>query len=97
MKFQQFREAFNAYHFDGLDLLTTDTKKGLDNMLKAIESIADMRQKQNPRSISVRTFFDSKYLEIAESFLQWPDRSVYDRLIVADPGHQGTYDTYRRR
>jgi hypothetical protein len=97
MKYQQFREAFTTYHFDGLDLLSTDSKKGLDNMLKAVESIADMRQKQNPRSILVRTFFDSKYLEIAESFLQWPDRSVYDRLIVADPAHQGTYDTYRRR
>ena len=97
MKSQQFREAFNVYHFDGLDLLSTDPKKGMDNMLKAIESIADLRQKQNPRSILVKTFFDSKYLEIAETFLAWPDRSVYDRLIIADPAHQGTYDTYRRR
>jgi hypothetical protein len=97
MKYQQFREALTAYHFDGLDLLSTDAKKGLDAMLKAIESIADVRQKQNPRSLAVRTFFDSKYLEIAESFLAWTDRSVYDRLIVADPAHQGTYDTVRRR
>jgi hypothetical protein len=97
MKFQQFREAFNAYHFDGLDLLSTDSKKGMENILKAIESIADLRQKQNPRSILVRTFFDSKYLEIADLFLTWPDRGIYDRLIVADPAHQGTYDGYRRR
>jgi hypothetical protein len=97
MKFQQFREAFNAYHFDGLDLLSTDSKKGMENILKAIESIADLRQKQNPRSVLVKTFFDSKYLEIADVFLSWPDRVIYDRLIVADPAHQGTYDGYRRR
>ena len=97
MKYQQFREAFYSYHFDGLDLLSTEPKKGMDNILKAIESIADLRQKQNPRSILVRTFFDSKYLEIADVFLTWPDRGIYDRLNVADPVHQGTYDTYRRR
>ena len=97
MKFQQFREAFNMYHFDGLDLLSTESKKGMENILKAIESIADLRQKQNPRSILVRTFFDSKYLEIADVFLTWPDRGIYDRLITADPAHQGTYDSYRRR
>lgn len=97
MKFEQFRNAFTSYHFDGLDLLSTDPKKGMDNMLKAIESIADLRQKQNPRSILVKTFFDSKYLEIAETFLASPDRGVFDRLNAADPAHQGTYDTYRRR
>jgi hypothetical protein len=97
MKFQQFREAFYSYHFDGLDLLATESKKGMENILKAVESIADLRQKQNPRSVLVRTFFDSKYLEIAETFLAWPDRGVYDRLNIADPPHQGTYDTYRRR
>jgi hypothetical protein len=96
-KFQQFRDAFNLYHFDGLDLLSKEPNRGMDNMIKAIESIADLRQKQNPRSIVVRTFFDSKYLEIADVFLAWPDRGIYDRLIVADPAHQGTYDTYRRR
>jgi hypothetical protein len=97
MKYQQFRLAFYSYHFEGLDLLSTEQQKGLDNILKAVESIAELRQKQNPRSILVRTFFDSKYLEIADVFLAWPDRGVYDRLIAADPGHQGTYDDYRRR
>jgi hypothetical protein len=97
MKYQQFRLAFYSYHFEGIDLLDTEQQKGLDNILKALESIAELRQKQNPRSILVRTFFDSKYHEIADVFLTWPDRGVYDRLITADPAHQGTYDGYRRR
>jgi len=97
LKYQQFRLSFYSYHFDGLDLLATKPQDGLDAMLKAIEAIAELRQKQNPRSVLVRVFFDTKYLEIADSFLAWPDRSVYDRLIAADPPHQGTYDTYRNK
>jgi hypothetical protein len=97
MKYQPIREAFHSYHFDGLDLLTTQPQSGQTAMLKAIETIADVRKKQNPRSILVKSFFDSKYLEIADDFLTWPDRSVYDRLTAADSPHQGTYDTYRQR
>jgi hypothetical protein len=97
MKYQPFREAFNSYHFDGLDLLATQPQAGQAAMIKAIETIADLRKKQNPRSILVKSFFDSKYLEIADDFLSWLDRSVYDRLSAADPPHQGTYDTYRQR
>jgi hypothetical protein len=97
MKYEAFRSSFFSYHFDGLDLLSTQSQLGQDAMLKAIEAIADLRKKQNPRSILVKAFFDSKYLEIADAFLTWPNRSVYDRLSAADPAHQGTYDTYRQR
>ncbi|HTY38328.1 MAG TPA: DUF4835 family protein [Bacteroidota bacterium] len=97
MKYQVFRDAFYSYHFDGLDLLGTQPQAGQTAMLKAIEGIADLRKKQNPRSVLVKAFFDSKYMEIADSFLSWPDRSVYERLTAADPPHQGTYDTYRQK
>lgn len=97
LRYQPFRMAFHRYHFDGIDLLTTETQKGLENMLQAVETIADLRKNQDPRSILVRVFFDAKSLEIADSFLPFPDRSVYDRLIAADPSHQSTYDEYRRR
>ncbi len=96
-KYQPFRFAFYAYHFDGTDLLATETQKGLDNMLQAVETIGDLRRKQDPRSILVRTFFDSKYQEIAETFLKYPDRSVYQRIAAADPLHQGTYQEYGSR
>jgi len=97
MKYQAFRESFFSYHFEGIDLLATQSQAGQDAMLKAIEAIADLRKKQNPRSILVKTFFDSKYLEIADGFLTWPNRAVYERLSAADPSHQGTYDDYRQR
>jgi len=94
---QQFRLAFHAYHFDGIDLLATELGKGMESLLRAIESMAELRQKLNPRSLLVKTFFDTKYLEIAETFLQYPRKSVYERISKADPAHQGTYTDYSRR
>ncbi len=61
MKNEQFRSSFFSYHFDGLDLLATKPEAGQEAMLKAIEAIGDLRKKQNPRSILVKSFFDSKY------------------------------------
>ncbi|MEX0736367.1 MAG: DUF4835 family protein [Bacteroidota bacterium] len=97
LRYQPFRLAFHRYHFDGIDLLTTETQKGLENILQTVETIADLRKNQDPRSILVKVFFDAKSLEIADAFLPYPDRSVYDRLVAADPSHQSTYDEYRQR
>lgn len=97
LKYQPFRLSFFSYHFDGLDLLATEKQKGLETMLKSIETIGQLRERQNPRSVLVRAFFDAKYLEIAEVFQQYPDRAIYSRLSTVDPLHQGTYDEYRRR
>ena len=94
LKYQPFRFAFTKYHFEGMDLLSTEPLKGFNAMLEAIESIAEITQKQNPRSIVVKTFFDSKYQEIAETFLKYPDRSVYSRLATADPNHQIVYQEF---
>lgn len=96
-KYQPFRLAFFSYHFDGVDLLATETTKGLDNILASIETISELRRKQDPRSVLIRAFFEAKYLEIAEIFQQYPDRSVYTRLIAADPSHQSTYQEYSAR
>lgn len=97
LKYQPFRFAFFQYHFDGLDLLATEQQKGLENILKAVESIAELRQRQNPRSFLAWAFFNAKHLEISDAFLTWPDRSVYDRLIAADQANQKTYEDYRSR
>jgi len=97
LKNQSFRTAFFQYHFDGIDLLATEPVKGLNAMLEAIQTIAQIREKQNPRSILVKTFFDTKYMEIAELFLRYPDRSVYSKLATADPSHTLTYQEYSLR
>jgi hypothetical protein len=69
MKYDSFRNALNNYFFDGIDLLATEQKKAQDNILNAIESINEVRNRQNRTSIIVKQFFDAKYREIAEVFL----------------------------
>jgi hypothetical protein len=96
-KFQSAVSAIHDYHFDGIDLLATEPQTGLEKMLRAIEIISRTRQQQNQSSVLVKQFFDTKYLEIAEAFLKYPTRSVYDRLIAADPEHRKYYDEYRMR
>lgn len=96
-RYQPFRFAFYNYHFEGLDLLATQDQKGMETMLRSIEAIGDLRKKQDPRSVLVKTFFDAKYQEIAEVFLRWPNRDVYQRLASADPLHQSTYMEYSTR
>ncbi len=96
-KYNTFRTAFNNYHFDGIDLLGTDKQKGLENMLAAIASINDIRLHQNPTSVVVKQFFDAKYIEIAEAFQSYPDRSVYETLSVYDQEHRATYQEWKTK
>ena len=95
-KYSTFRSAFNNYHFDGVDLLTTDQQKALDNILKAIESINDLRH-LNPSSVLVKQFFDVKYKEIAEAFQNYPDREIYERLSGYDQEHRATYQEWKTK
>jgi hypothetical protein len=96
-RYQPFRFAFHRYHFEGLDLLATKDQQGLDTMIRSIETIGDLRKKQDSRSILVKAFFDAKYQEIAEMFLRYPDRGIYQRIASADPQHQSTYLEYSTR
>jgi hypothetical protein len=90
-KYDSFRSALNNYHYDGIDLIATEQKKAQDNILNALESINDVRNRQNRTSIIVKQFFDAKFREIAEAFQTYPDRSVYDKLSNYDEEHRQTY------
>jgi hypothetical protein len=95
MKYEAFRTALNNYFYDGIDLLSTEQKKAQNNILNAIESINEVRRRQNPTSIIVKQFFDAKFREIAEVFQTYPDRSVYDKLSVFDEEHRSTYQEWK--
>jgi hypothetical protein len=95
VKYNVFRTAFNNYHFDGIDFLTTQKQKGLDNMLAAIAAINDVRLRQNSASVVVKQFFDAKYREIAEAFQTYPDRGVYETLSTYDQEHRSTYQEWK--
>jgi Domain of unknown function (DUF4835) len=96
-KFAPVRTASYTYHFAGLDSLQLNPQRGYGNMLRAIESIGKVRRQADPRNQIIKVFFDTKYLEIAEQFLNYPDRAVYITFARIDPGHQTTYEEYMQR
>ncbi|HEY6950791.1 MAG TPA: DUF4835 family protein [Bacteroidota bacterium] len=95
-RYQPLLQALYTYHFDGIDLLATDNRKGLDNILGALESVWKMRQ-QNAMSLFVKMFFDAKYKEIADIFQNYRDASVFDKLATYDPEHRSEYMDAKNR
>ena len=93
--FEPVRVAFWDYHFNGLDSLAFDRLRAQGTILRALESIGEVRQKVNPQNLTLRIFFETKYLEIASIFESYPDRSVYIKLSRIDPQHTTTYEERR--
>lgn len=94
---REFREAVEKYHYRGLDLMYKDEAKAKANILSALEKIDILQKKINQRSQLLKIFFDTKYLEIAETFLGYPDTDVFRRLAEIDASHQQTYDEYSKK
>jgi len=94
-KYQVFRQTFYNYHYNGLDMMGTDSRAALDTVLTSLKTISDLRSTIDAQSLLVKIFFDTKYMEIADLFLQYPNRSVYATLAAYDPSHQQTYDQYK--
>lgn len=96
-KFADFREAIHTYHAEGLDRLSKDRSAALAKVYEAIESIGKVKKRINQQSVVIKTFFDTKYLELCELFLNHPDETIYQKLSFIDPSHQKSYDEYRQK
>ena len=96
-KFQDFRKAVHIYHYRGIDSLFTNSKRPLNRVYLALDKIAKLKEKINQTSLVIKTFFDTKYLEIAEVFLKSNDPMIYSRLSRIDPEHTKTYDEYAEK
>lgn len=96
-KYQNFRKVFFDYHYNGLDLATEDPSLPVKKLLNFIKTLEDLRNKVFSRSILLKVFFDTKYLEFCEILRNYPDKSIFERLKKIDPAHISTYDEYQRR
>ena len=94
-KLYDFRSAFYKYHYKGLDLLAKDDARARKNMLAALEKIGNLQEKINTRTLILKIFFETKYLEIAQTFSKDPDLTIFSRIIKIDPTHQQDYDRIR--
>lgn len=91
------REASYVYHFGGLDSLGVNKAKAFANIAKALDMIGTTRKLIDSRNLVFKTFFDTKYMELADVLQDYPDRSVYLTLSRIDPSHQTTYEEYRKK
>ena len=91
-----FREGFYIYHFRGLDLLATRPEKGYENMIVLLQTIQKLKSTTNPRALLFKTFFDTKYGELAEVFKGYKDKSVFSLLAQIDQAHLSTYEEAAR-
>lgn len=96
-KYQDVREAIYRYHYRGLDLLYHDGQKAKKNILAALEKMGKVTAQTNQPSQVIKIFFDTKYLEIAETFRDYSDPGVFTTLMEIDPGHRQTYENARDR
>jgi hypothetical protein len=94
-KFLDLRSGVFNYHWNGLDSLGY-TPNAYNHILEAIEKIANVK-KGEPKAYTVDIFFDTKNQEIAESFLNYGNKAIYDRLAQIDPGHQRAYEDAKKR
>jgi hypothetical protein len=85
------RLASYKYHFAGLDSLASNQTRAHQNILEALEAIGTIRKNVDPQNLLIQSFFETKYLEIASLFLNYPDPAVYARLAQIDPQHRTAY------
>jgi hypothetical protein len=89
---QLFREGWYSYHYRGLDLLATKPDKGFENIQVMLNNIKKIKETSNPRAILFKSFFDTKYGELADVFKGYNDKGVFQLLIQLDQAHQTAYE-----
>ncbi|MBE2255447.1 MAG: DUF4835 family protein [Ignavibacteria bacterium] len=95
VKFDDYRKGFFEYHWMGLDSLGINKNNAYQYIVKSLEKMSNIRKKEI-RAYNIDIFFDTKYLEIADTFLDYGDKSVYDKFITFDPTHRTTYEEKKR-
>ena len=96
-KFSPMRSSWFKYHFTGLDSMGLSAVQARTNIARAINGIGELKKTSDPRNQIIRTFFDAKYQEIAETFIGYSDPKIYLDLAQMDPSHQNTYEEYRKK
>lgn len=91
--YQQFREDFMNYHFNGLDLFNSDRKRAMDNMARLVYNLAEKKDKLDARSVLLKVFFDAKAGEFIEYLKNYHDNEIFVVLKKINPGNISKYDT----
>jgi hypothetical protein len=91
-KYRGFRESFFNYHYNGIDIYSTDKLEAQKNIASLVHTLNDMRGKININSILIKSFFDAKHNEIIEYLIDYPEEDIFPLLRRVDPSHTTKYD-----
>jgi hypothetical protein len=94
-RFDEYRTGLFEYFWMGIDSLSLNPKNAYQYIVTALEKIGNVRKKE-VKTFNIDLFFDAKYQEIADLFLNYGDRSIYDILIRIDPSHQSAYEDAKK-
>ena len=95
VSYDDFRKGYFEYHWMGLDSLNIQRANAFGHMLNALEKISNVKKKQ-VKAFNIDIFFDEKYQEIAETFKNYGNRNIYDKLIQYDPVHRNEYENAKK-
>jgi len=79
--FEEFRSTMYNYHLKGLDVMSTDPKKGKNAISDGIQELNAMNLRR-PNSFLMRVFFDAKAQEIEEIFSGGPSVDIADLVSI---------------
>ena len=75
--FDSFRQALYMYHFQGMDLMSKDTKTAKEKIIAAINELKKINYVR-PNSFLARVFFDAKSDELVSVFSAGPKIPITD-------------------
>ena len=86
------RRAYSAYHLGGLDRFVTEAEAAREAVLGVLASLQELDQSTR-RGYPLDVFFNTKYQELADVFLDSPVApQAYDLLSDIDPSHLDQYN-----
>lgn len=93
-KYQQFRQDYYDYHYNGIDLYRDPKTHELavKNIVKLITDLYSIKDQIDTRSVLMKVFFDAKAGEIVEYLKNYPDKSIFETLKKLDAPHTSKYD-----
>ncbi|MCF6269843.1 MAG: DUF4835 family protein [Melioribacteraceae bacterium] len=89
--FQKFRQDIFDYHYNGLDVFYRDKEEAYKSFEKLVNNLVKWKNTTNRRSPFVNAFFDAKSGELISYLQDYPDRSIFTKLIKVDPAHTSKY------
>ena len=91
-RYEPLRQAYSAYHLGGLDRFVMETEEAREAVLGVLETLQELDQATR-RGYPLDVFFNTKYQELADVFLDSPVApQAYDLLSEVDPSHLDQYN-----